>query len=157
MTAPMATKRDLALLGVAALLGVVALAWPLIGLPKWPPTPALLKGASAGNGSWNSMGCPPKPGDEHWVARESHAPLVEERLARQFPPGTSAARLSAALAKMGFRPLGACDEDLSIDRAVFQQTGGGILRPTIWALVAWKVDANGRVVWTKADVSYTGL
>ena len=88
---------------------------------------------------------------------EARSPEVESRLADQFPPGTPEEDLKASLANQGFRPALACDNDPSIHRATFSQRGGGFYGPyPAYAEVAWKVDADGKIVWTKAVVLYTG-
>jgi hypothetical protein len=146
------------LAGFVAAVALAALAaWLVfIGLPLDPRTPALLEGASA-EGSRSSGFCPQRAKQEQGVSRESHAPLVETRLAQEFPPGTSGVRLQEALVEMGFVPTDRCAEDSTIHRAIFRQSGGGLARPTIFALVAWKSDPEGRIVWTKANVAYYGL
>ena len=125
--------------------------------PLDPPTPPILERATAGGG-WDSAGCPPQP-FEVSMARSGKAASteVESRLAHQFPPGTPEHALGASLAKQGFRPEKACDNDPSIHRATFSQRGGGFWGPyPAFAWVAWKVDANGQIVWTKANVAFTG-
>ncbi len=139
-------------IGIAAAGAVVTACTPLS-----PPTPPLLRDATAGGG-WSSGGCPPHLGDEAMAAGpEARSPEVEDRLSHQFPPGTPATALVASLVDQGFRPEAPCDNDPSIRRALFDQRGGTFLGPApAWARVAWKVDDQGRVVWTKADVAYTG-
>jgi hypothetical protein len=50
-----------------------------------------------------------------------------------------------------------CDNDPTIHGASFGQGGGGFYGPyPVSAIIAWKVDQAGKVVWTKANVAYTG-
>jgi hypothetical protein len=122
--------------------------------PLRPATPPLLQNAIAGGG-WFSGGCPAHDWDITAKYPEAHAPQVEARLARDFPAGTPEQALLAALTRQGFKSDGACDNDPSIHRAVFNQAGGGLFGPyPARAQVAWKVDGEGRVVWTKAQLAY---
>ena len=122
-----------------------------------PPTPPLLENASTTAGKWQGMGCPRRRGDPSPEAMpDSRSPEVENRLARQFPPGTSEARLKAALVSQHFDLIDACEADASIRRATFSQTGGRYYgQSAIWAFVAWKTNADGKILWTKADVDHT--
>jgi hypothetical protein len=119
-----------------------------------PPTPALLQGATASSG-WNSHGCPAHAWDITAKYPEAHATQVEARLARDYPNGTSEAVLAGALIRQGFKPEAPCDNDPAIHRASFTQSGGGFSGPyAALAEVAWKVDGQGRIVWTKANLVY---
>lgn len=152
-------------MGVAALV-VAAMAYGvwtshiwliLFAKPLDPPTPPILEGATAGGGR-DSGGCPPQPDAVSMTKLdEAASPEVRNRLAHQFPPGTPERVLETTLAKQGFITAKACESDPSIHRATFSQRGGGFWGPyPAFAWVAWKVDAEGKVVWTKANVAYTG-
>jgi hypothetical protein len=118
-----------------------------------PPTPALLQGAVASSG-WAGM-CPPTAAELPISVPEAHAAQVEARLARDFPAGTPEAALRATLISQGFKPELACDNDPTIHRASFTQSGGGFAGPyPALANVAWKVDGQNRIVWTKANLMY---
>jgi hypothetical protein len=120
-----------------------------------PPTPPLLQGAVASSG-W-AGGCPPHANELAFASPEAHAVQVETRLNRDFPAGTPETTLMSALARQGFKPEAACDNDPTIHRAQFNQAGGGLFGPyPALANIAWKVDGAGRIVWTKADLMFTG-
>jgi hypothetical protein len=122
--------------------------------PLRPATPPLLQGATAGSG-WFSGGCPAHDWDITAKYPEAHAPQVEARLARDFPAGTPEQALLAALTRQGFKPDIPCDNDATIHRALFNQKGGGLFGPyAAMAQVAWKVDGQDRIVWTKAQLAY---
>lgn len=125
--------------------------------PLRPATPPLLAKATS-LGSWDSQGCPARAHDLSAKYPEAHSPQMEARLAKAFPPGAAESRLIAALEQQGFRPDRACDNDPSIHRALFLQSGGSGYGPLpARARVAWKVDRAGRILWTKADVVYLGF
>jgi hypothetical protein len=148
--------RPKALIGIFVILVVAGVA--VIGyraVPRvTPPTPPLLKDATA-SGGWWSEGCS-RYGAEH-PSDEARSPEVETRLKRQFPPGTAAALLEQSLISQGFVHSENCANDASIRRATFRQEGSGLIVYTAFAVVAWKVDNQGKIVWTKAMVAYTGL
>lgn len=137
-----------------AVTGVLLLAGEVLT----PPTPPLLKDASA-EGGWWSGGCPAHPAEaftKDW--HEARSSDVETRLARQFPPGTPEQVLIVALRRQGFELTAPCDNDPQIHHADFRQRGGSILGPfPVYANIAWKTDDLGHIVWTKAFISYTGL
>ena len=83
---------------------------------------------------------------------------MEQRLDREFPPGTAEEKLLTSLREQGFQVMAPCDGDTTIYCAVFAQKGGGGLWGPypIFATIAWKIDSLGRIVWSKANVSYTG-
>jgi hypothetical protein len=120
-----------------------------------PPTPPLLEHARAGGGWW-SGGCPPHA-DETIARPEARSADVEERLATQFPPGTAEPRLVLVLKEQGFERIAPCDNDPQIHRATFTQQGGGFLGPyPVLAIVAWKIDDLGDIIWIKALIAYRG-
>ena len=84
---------------------------------------------------------------------EAISPEFNQRLNAQFPAGTQATKLVSALASQGFAQTAPCANDATIHHAVFR---GGTF-PETWAEVAWKQDADGRIVWVKGYVEYTAL
>jgi hypothetical protein len=123
--------------------------------PLSPPTPPLLAGAQAGD----QLICPPHDSTEEILARppQKGSTEVEARLARQFPAGVDESRLVATLRVQGFRFVDECDNDPTIHGAQFVQSGGGFWGPyPVYADIAWKADLAGKIVWTKANVAYTG-
>jgi len=140
----------------AALVSVAAASLMACSVRLTPATPPLLQGADV-VGSWDSHGCPAHANDLSAKYTEAHSPRMEERLARDFPAGTPESVLVVSLTRQGFKPEAACDNDGSIHRASFNQSGGGLFGPyPALSEVAWKVDSRGRIVWTKADVMYIG-
>ena len=120
-----------------------------------PPTPPLLQGATASSG--RGGGCPPHPFEVSARLPDAHAVQVEARLARDFPAGTPEEALRAALMRQGFQPETSCDNDPTIHRARFHQDGGGLFGPyPAFSTIAWKVDGEGRILWTQADLMYIG-
>jgi hypothetical protein len=123
--------------------------------PLNPPTPPLLAGAQAGD----QLICPPHNSTEEILARppQKGSSEVEARLARQFPAGVDAGGLVATLRTQGFSFDDECDNDPTIHGAQFVQGGGGFWGPyPVNADIAWKADRAGKIVWTKANVAYTG-
>jgi hypothetical protein len=145
---------------LAALAIIYVAADPYMSLvfftePLKPPTPPLLDNAHAGD----QFVCPPRSAADEIIARppQMGSPEVEARLARQFPAGTDEKRLITMLRAQGFAPTQECDNDPTIHGATFQQGGGGFWGPyPVYADIAWKVDDAGKIVWTKANVAYTG-
>ena len=139
-----------------ALLSAVAL-MAACSSPLRPATPPLVEKATS-LGTWDSQGCPARAHDLSTKYPEAHSPLMEQRLTSQFPAGTPEGDLIVALDRQGFRPFAPCDNDPSIHRALFRQSGGSGFGPLpARARVAWKVDSRGRILWTKADVVYLGF
>ncbi len=55
---------------------------------------------------------------------------------------------------MGFKMI-PCEGSLA---ARFDQTGGnGVTSMRATAIIIWKADAEGQIVWTTGDIAYTGL
>lgn len=146
--------------GLSAVLAAIVVWLYLIvrGEPLKPETPPLLIGAHATGGSSNGW-CPPDDEDFPGSQPETGSPEIERRLAKGFPPGSSEAALVQYLHGQGFKRMAPCANDPSIRRAnFFQHSGGGLFGPyPAFAVVGWKVDADGRVVWTRAEISFTGL
>ena len=89
--------------------------------------------------------------------QEAISPELTERLARQFPVGSDAARLERALRDQGFQPTAPCPTAPAIRHAEFRQEGGGFYGPyPIFAQIAWEQDDAGLLRWVKSSVSYTG-
>jgi hypothetical protein len=151
-------KRNIWIFLVVAVGGVFGCFYWVVFGPATrvdPPTPPLLQDATA-TGGWSSGGCPPTYEFEK-TADESKSPEIVSRLKAQYPPGTPSKVLVDALLAQHFTVIARCSNDASIKRAIFRQTGGGFFGPyPAFANVAWKVDANDRIVWTKAAISYTG-
>lgn len=83
----------------------------------------------------------------------SHSPEIVARLNRDFPKGSSSDNLKAALLKMGFKSI-QCPGNLA---ARFDQKGGnGITAMRASAIVIWKADSSGRIIWATGDIGYTG-
>lgn len=141
-------------LALIVAVSVIVVGWLLALAPSLdPPTPPLLRHAST-TGGWRGMGCPRGPGEPTVKdLAESGSPEIEDRLARGFPAGSPAFRLQASLIGQGFKTIAPCDADRSIRRATFIQSGGSY---PAYAVVAWKVDAKGDLVWTKAAISFSG-
>ena len=120
------------------------------------PLPPLLVGARAASGNYD--GCPEAPSrwaDPHPGSGAS--PNLTARLARAFPPGSDAGRVSSTLAAQGFEPSGACQTDPSVRFAIYDDPPGhlrGIFETH--AVVFWKADAADRILWTRGFVAYTG-
>jgi len=106
------------------------------------PLPPLLQKVTAGGGYWGA--CPPEAFEPLALS-----PELNQRLAVQFPPGTTEEDLTRDLAAQGFRRLENCKGDDSIRSMAF---GTNAMR----AAVFWKAD-EGRLVWTKGFVFYNSL
>lgn len=138
-------------------------AWPyvvaVVGSPLSPPTPPLLEGAEARGGWWNG-GCADDPELAKFdrTSTEALSPTIQWRLSHEFPPGTPEALLRRSIQNQGFTMDAApCRDDRSIRLAVFVQSGGGFFGPyPAVAQIAWKVDAQGKIVWAKGNIGYTG-
>ena len=118
--------------------------------------PAILRGASAGGGY--SSACPARNAKEAESIRKlAISPEFNQRLLDAFPPGTHEETLTNFLSKHRFSFHGSCDTNPHIRRASFAQKGKGFLAYDTHAQVFWEVDADGKVVWTKGFVAFTGL
>ncbi|WP_143074706.1 hypothetical protein [Methylobacterium sp. ap11] len=122
--------------------------------PLTPATPPILRGATAGSG-WAGGGCPRPASQTAAPGREALSPDLTARLSDTFPKGSDADAVRAALLAEGFRPTEPCRDDRRIERAGFEQRGGGVAAPyPVSAIVAWKRTETGRVEWVKGFVSY---
>ncbi len=86
---------------------------------------------------------------------EALSPELNQKLAVQFPPGSSADSLVRTLTAQGFKLTGTCQTDSTIHRAGF----GGPTRGSIFethAEIYWKTEGD-TVVWTKGFVMFMGL
>ncbi len=118
--------------------------------------PAILRGVSAGSGY--SSACPVRKADEVSSTRKlAISPELNQRLLEAFPPGATEEALKNFLLKQGFSFHGACDIDPFVRHASFNQKGKGSLAYRTHAQVFWEVDADGKVVWTKGVVGFSGL
>lgn len=142
--------------GLAAALASV----PLTGCAEdvSPPTPPLLTDVTARGGWWNG-GCPARNANEARLydpSQEALSPELTARLQRQFPVGSNARQLERALRGQGFGPGETCANAPAVRNTQFRQSGGGFFGPyPIYASVAWE-ERNGRIVWTKGSVAFTG-
>jgi hypothetical protein len=120
-----------------------------------PPAPALLEHVSAASGWFG--GCPPA-NEKDARARmggEALSPELNQKLAAQFPPGSSAVSLVRTLTAQGFKLTGPCQTDSTIHRAGFGgPTSGSIFEPR--AEIYWKTEGD-TVAWTKGFVMFVGL
>jgi hypothetical protein len=124
--------------------------------PPTPPLPSLLKGATAHGGYFGA--CPPANATEAVAMHGDSAasPELTQRLAQEFPVGSSASRLSDALSEQGFRLSPSCPSDPSIHIARFDQTGGSMFAFPMIAVIFWKGDERDAIVWAKGFVAFTG-
>lgn len=128
----------------------------LAGCTLSPETPPLLNGVTAGGGGWWNGGCPQSESAPAGMS-EALSPELTARLKEAFPAGGSAINLENALRQQGFGKVTPCDEEPSVRTSIFRQTGGGFFGPyPIFAVVAWKQDEEGRILWTKGHVAFTG-
>jgi hypothetical protein len=112
--------------------------------------PLLLVGASAAGGYLG--GCAQPNGAHSPLAL---SPRFNQRLAKQFPPGSPASKLEAELLAEGFELGGACPEDQTILTAHYLQKYYGLEQAS--AVVFWKTDASGDIVRTEGFLSFNGL
>jgi len=121
-----------------------------------PPLPSLAAGATTTGGS--NFLC--EPGNKQGSTPEtaSHSPEINQRLKRDFPPGSPAVLLRRSLIRQGFKLEGACSPDHSVWLATFRQRGGnGITAFPAFVSVYWREDAAARLIWASGDVAWTGL
>lgn len=136
-----------------AILGLVGMATACFS-PS-PPLPPLLQNATTTGGTTDLCEPVSLPRGSAGTTPEtvSHSPEIVARLNRDYPPGSSSDRLQTALIKMGFRMI-SCQGSHA---ARFDQTGGnGITSMRASALIIWRADTEGRIVWTTGDIGYTG-
>jgi hypothetical protein len=118
-----------------------------------PPAPALLQRVSSASGWFG--GCPPGNAEPPRMRGEALSPELNQKLAAQFPPGSSADSLVRTLTAQGFKLTGTCQTDSTIHRAGF----GGPTRGSIFetrAEIYWKTQGD-TIVWTKGFVMFLGL
>jgi hypothetical protein len=144
------------LVALAGLTPVAAFAWLMIVPMFYSPAPPLLERVSGASGWFG--GCPARSENEA-VERakwgEALSPELNQKLAAQFPPGSSSATLVQTLTAQGFKLTGPCQNDSTIYRAGF----AGMTRGSIFetrAEIYWKTQGDA-VVWTKGFVMFMGL
>jgi hypothetical protein len=130
-------------------LGLAAVAW-LCGCSS--NVPEILRGATSVGGSGDVCPHSRYPGLQGGPLGLS--PEFNERLAKQFPPGSDEQRMLGTLTAVGFRSVGTCDEDKSI--RILRFDGHGVL-VDVTAVLYWKADSRGKILWTKGFVYYTSL
>jgi hypothetical protein len=113
--------------------------------------PEILQGVTAGGGYWGA--CPRSPEEQRHPLALS--PEFNARLASKFPPGSDEKTMTDALAHMGFKPAGSCEEDRTVRILRFDKRGSGLVDVT--AVVYWQADSEGKILWTKGFVAYTSL
>jgi hypothetical protein len=136
----------------------VAVAAAFTGCASTKELPALLAHATAGSG-W-ATACPGRNENERAMVagrKLAVSPELSDRLSRQFPPGSPASALKDELSTDGFEPPSACEADPTIMGAAFFQKGGGLFAYDVNASVYWKADGDGKIIWTKGVIFYTGL
>ncbi len=112
------------------------------------PLPPLLSNVRATRGGvWGACPSDNRRRLESPIKGEPLSPELDERLWRQFPPGTPEARLISALAEQRFEQPIPCKDDETIRSANFFQQGTR-------AEVFWKVDQANNIVWTKGFIFY---
>lgn len=122
--------------------------------------PRLLQDVTAGSGY--ASACPPdsatdKKTLEIWKGQLAISPEFDQRLRNEFPPGTDSNTLINSLTAQGFVLAGVCKNEPTIQIATFYQKGQGFLPYDTFAQVFWKTNEQGRIIWTKGLVSYSGL
>jgi hypothetical protein len=144
----------------ATLVAVVGLL-SLCGCGQAKSLPPLLQNLESRGGYADAC---PVPADLQLSVQKlglADSPEFDKRLEEKYPSGSSSAVLRKSLAAIGFRSIGACKDDESIQIARFDearsQSSSFSLDYPMTATVFWKVDTQDRVIWTKGFVFYTGL
>jgi hypothetical protein len=125
------------------------------GEPLKPPTPEILQKVDASGGWWNG-GCPSDNAIKEGIIASPEAVSLEltKRLTQQFPPGSNSSNLRQYLDRERFQALPPCESDPSIKQMVFSQNGGSMRSYPVFAVIAWKEDAHGNLVWAKGSAAY---
>jgi hypothetical protein len=121
-----------------------------------PPPPPLLEHVTGASGWFG--GCPPRNEQEaagRAAMGEALSPELNQKLAAQFPPGSSADSLVRTLSEQGFKLAEACQNDSTIRRAWFQGPMRGAIFETR-AEIYWRTEGDA-LVWTKGFVMFIGL
>lgn len=148
------TWAYIAIVSVTGMLSLTASLGPLKTQKLQPPTPTLLRGGIASGGWWSGR-CPPEIAQRNDRGIEARSPEIEQRLSQDLPPGTKAEALVRLLRIQGFTAVKPCESDPTIWSADFQQKGGGVFGPFPHdAIVVWKVDGKGNLVWTESFLIY---
>ncbi len=113
--------------------------------------PPLLRNASSPGGY--SDGCP----RAKWAYADTSAasPEINERLSRDFPPGSPASMLSAELIKEGFTIDPPCSDDTTIKIASYTQKHYFLYQA--YGTIYWKVDSAGNIVWSEGFIELDGF
>jgi hypothetical protein len=121
--------------------------------------PPILRGVTAHGGWWGA--CPPSSETEaesRRIMRElAVSPEFSSRLENAFPPRSPEQASIDSLTAHGFELRGQCKADPTIRIAGFHANGSGFLAYAPNAEVYWQANADGRIVWMKGFVMYTGL
>ena len=119
-----------------------------------PSIPPLLRNVRAAGGNWGACPHPPPR-----MNTEALSPELNERLSKEFPPGTNQDYLVETLTSQGFIITDNCKDDNSIHRAVLSLYKIGISEkfPIVSAEIGWKADQDHRIVWTKGYVSWPSI
>jgi hypothetical protein len=133
---------------------IVLLAVTGCGEPLKPPTPDILQKVDASGGRWG--GCPSKNAIKEGIIAGPEAVSLKltKRLTQQFPPGTNSNNLRRYLDREHFQALPPCESDPSIRQMVFSQRGGNIGSYPVFAVITWKEDTHGNIVWAKGSAAY---
>jgi hypothetical protein len=150
-----ATMQRVFVLSVVVLSGCAA----ACSSPNQKSVPPILRNATAHGGWWGA--CPPSSETEVESRRMMRdlavSPEFNSRLENAFPQGSPEEALIDSLTGQGFVLIGQCKADSTIRFLSFHAEGSGFLPYATNAQVYWQADANGRIVWTKGFVRYTGL
>jgi hypothetical protein len=115
-----------------------------------PPLPPLLAGAGAGFGNWS--GC---------AHGDGVSPDLEQRLRTQFPAGSPAAALVAALSAQDFSAPTLCGPYATTRFACYtgptDSSTGKPTRPDVDACIYWDADDSGRLLWTRGYLHFISL
>ena len=117
--------------------------------------PEILRGVTAGGGYWGA--CPRAAWAGKGTLQLAISPEFNDRLARKFPPGSSEAGLIEELSRQGFKDASSCEAAPAIRILTFRADGIGLFVSSITAQAYWQSDPQGRILWTKGFVAYTGL
>jgi hypothetical protein len=143
--------------GSVLILGVLLFVL-LFAQGAFTPLPPILRDLTAVGGT--DTVCPARNEQEAKMRAtlsylpEAASPVLNQRLAEEFPMGTNEYTLVAGLTKIGFGPIKECEKDSSIREAYYFSHNG--LSDT-QAKVYWRVDAHNKLMWIRGYISYSGL
>jgi hypothetical protein len=116
--------------------------------------PEILRNVTAGGGYWGS--CPPdRHPDRPNMGPIALSPEFNSRLKTRFPPGTPQEKLVSTLEAQGFKSVGPCSADATIQIWTYSGPSGGIF--DITGTAYWQTDAQGKILWTEGFVAFDGL